>query len=235
MYAVFAAFLVLGVAPPDGMPDEMVVAAVPSEVGGTQTAASPRQGAELSRATHDALRRWAKVSDQQAPAAARELLTLYRELQADRELRASEREQLRLRVRGRLANLIPQINRRTAQEKRLVHNARPASHAETLPQPILAQWGLPAGGGMMGGMMPGVMGMPGMMGAGPAGTPANDDAGPELVELIRKTIAPQSWDVNGGPGSIYYWRPGRAMVVTNSSEVHERIADLLDQLERAGR
>lgn len=40
-----------------------------------------------------------------------------------------------------------------------------------------------------------------------------NDAGPELVELIQKTISPAHWNVNGGPGSIYYWRPGRALVI----------------------
>ena len=29
--------------------------------------------------------------------------------------------------------------------------------------------------------------------------------GEALVDLIEKTIAPESWDINGGPGSIVYY------------------------------
>ena len=55
------------------------------------------------------------------------------------------------------------------------------------------------------------------------------------MELIQRTIAPASWDVNGGPGTIQYWRPGRALVVRQTDEMHERIGDVLKQLDRAGR
>ena len=48
----------------------------------------------------------------------------------------------------------------------------------------------------------------------------------ELIELIRNTIQPDHWDVNGGPGSIYYYAPFHALVVTASSEVHWTIGGL---------
>jgi hypothetical protein len=67
------------------------------------------------------------------------------------------------------------------------------------------------------------------------GSPAQDDAGPVLVDLIQKTIAPGHWAPQGGPGTIYYWRPGRALIIRASQEAHEQIGDLLRQLERAGR
>jgi general secretion pathway protein D len=55
------------------------------------------------------------------------------------------------------------------------------------------------------------------------------------VELIQRTIAPSTWDVNGGPGTIRYWRPGMALVIRQTSEVHDDVADFLKQLDRTTR
>jgi hypothetical protein len=62
----------------------------------------------------------------------------------------------------------------------------------------------------------------------PTGPPA--DYGQDLVELIEATIAPSSWDTNGGPGTIRYFGPLRVIVVRQTSEVHEQLGDLLPQL-----
>jgi|GEM_PF-1530494 len=48
----------------------------------------------------------------------------------------------------------------------------------------------------------------------------------ELIDLIRTTIRPDHWDINGGPGSIGYYAPFHALVVTASSEVHWMIGGL---------
>ncbi|MHC4181294.1 MAG: hypothetical protein ACYSWU_27675, partial [Planctomycetota bacterium] len=89
------------------------------------------------------------------------------------------------------------------------------------------------GGGGFGG--PGMGG--GMMGGGPFGAAGQNsfDHGQELVDLIQQTIAPQTWDVNGGLGSIYYWRPGRALVIRQTGEVHDQVGGLLEQFGRMGR
>jgi hypothetical protein len=60
------------------------------------------------------------------------------------------------------------------------------------------------------------------------------DEGEELVELIQAVIAPNSWDVNGGPGAIYYYRPLRVLVIRQTSEVHGDVGDVFGQLRRAG-
>ena len=75
-----------------------------------------------------------------------------------------------------------------------------------------------------------------MMGPGGGGNNANGnfDYGDDLVDLIQTTIAPKSWEANGGPGTLYYWRGQHALVVHNTSEVHEQLADLFEQLNRAG-
>jgi general secretion pathway protein D len=53
-----------------------------------------------------------------------------------------------------------------------------------------------------------------------------------LIELITKTIEPESWDEVGGPGSMKPSASNLSLVITQTQDVHERIADLLDQLRR---
>jgi hypothetical protein len=49
----------------------------------------------------------------------------------------------------------------------------------------------------------------------------------QLVELIQRVIAPDLWDVHGGPGSIQYFAMRRVLVVRATTDVHEQIRDLL--------
>ena len=58
------------------------------------------------------------------------------------------------------------------------------------------------------------------------------DYGPSLVSLIERTIHPDFWDVNGGPGSIVYYRPLHALVVTATSEIHHSLGGTLDALRK---
>lgn len=71
---------------------------------------------------------------------------------------------------------------------------------------------------------------PGAQGGG-----AVTDNGQELIELIQRTINPQFWDVNGGPGTIVYYAPLQALVVRATTEVHGRVGGLADALRQAGR
>ena len=203
------------------------------------TASTPLAGKELSVAVRAALRRWARPSDSQADQAAREFLALYRQLQEDRQLGPATRADLRQTVRARLAHLADQIARRVAREQREATGPQTAKSVKTPADrdDNLAQRGGPmAAGPGFGGMgfgRPGLAG-PGFPG-GAAGPGQNADYGLQLVDLIQRTIAPSTWDVNGGLGSIYYFRPLRALVVRQTDEVHGRIGDALQQLERAGR
>jgi len=213
-----------------------------------QTGATARSGRELMAACRAALRRWARPGGEQLQPAAVELLGLYHELQQDTELAVSQREGLRLVVRRRLLTLAQQLERQAATRRREVAAQDDAPQLQAPPtvkaaqqMGVLAQqgpWpGMRPGAGMVPrgigpGMMPrGMMG-PGMM--GPMGANQPMDAGEQLADLIRQTVAPDMWIENGGPGSIYYWWPGRALVVRQTDEVHEQIADLLEQLQRAG-
>jgi general secretion pathway protein D len=53
-----------------------------------------------------------------------------------------------------------------------------------------------------------------------------------LIELITSTIAPTTWAEVGGPGSIQEFKGNLSLVISQTQEVHEEIADLLDQLRR---
>lgn len=200
------------------------------DAGAKQPSPSPhevsaRSGRDLREAVHRALRRWARPSEADADPAAREFLTLFDQLQRDSELPSAQREYLQQKVRIRLLELSDQIALRIARQKRQADAEQAASVA--LPadkaQPLAQQMGMAPLGPQARAGMPFANAM------------QPEDAGQALIDLIQKTIRPQSWDVNGGPGSIYYWYPGRALVIRQTDEVHQEIGGLLDQLQRAGR
>jgi general secretion pathway protein D len=53
-----------------------------------------------------------------------------------------------------------------------------------------------------------------------------------LIELITSTIVPDSWEQNGGNGAIEPFPTNLSLVISTTQDVHEQIADLLDQLRR---
>ncbi|MDA1053078.1 MAG: hypothetical protein O3C40_21710 [Planctomycetota bacterium] len=70
---------------------------------------------------------------------------------------------------------------------------------------------------------------------GSGGGGAVPDYGPGLVALIERTIAPEFWDVAGGPGTIFYYAPLRVLVVRATSEVHHDLGGVLGGIRAAGR
>ena len=52
----------------------------------------------------------------------------------------------------------------------------------------------------------------------------------ELIRLIQATIAPDTWDVNGGRGTIRFWSPNPALVIRQTGEVHHQIGGTLGAL-----
>ena len=76
-------------------------------------------------------------------------------------------------------------------------------------------------------------GVRGPMGFGPGAPGGGAQADFEsLIELITTTIAPDSWDEVGGPGAIQKFEGNLSLVVSQTQDVHDQIADLLDQLRR---
>jgi general secretion pathway protein D len=90
---------------------------------------------------------------------------------------------------------------------------------------VLAQMGA-------GGMLPGMRG-PQSLGSGPGGLGGGAQADfDSLIELVTTTVAPASWTEVGGPGSIEAFPTNLSIVVSTTQEVHDQIADLLEQLRR---
>ena len=70
---------------------------------------------------------------------------------------------------------------------------------------------------------------PGAMGAGGGGAQADFD---QLIQLIQGTIAPTTWSDVGGAGAIRPFPTNLSLVISQTQQVHEEIADLLEQLRR---
>ncbi len=198
-----------------------------------EKAVVPRKGAELRDAVRAALRRWAKVSDKEADAAARGFLTLYQELQSDDQLSRTQRDYFAQKVRTRLMRLSDQITLRVARERRLA-KVREAEKGKEAPDPKADSMESAQGAGD-GRQDDALALLPPAEPARGGAAMQMPDHGELLVELIQTVIRPETWDINGGTGTIYYWYPGRALVIRQMDEVHEDIADVLGQLRRAGR
>ena len=186
-----------------------------------------RTGRELLAAVRETLARLARPEDDQLEAAVEELLFVRQELREDGLMAGSQREYYAAKVESRLQQLSIQLKKRISRNKRLGKPKLP----QTIRDPKDAGEEL---GQRVGGAVPPVPPLVGG-GQGPARRrQPNDDYGQHLVDLIQKTIAPSTWDVNGGLGTVYYWRPGRALVVRQTGEVHDKMGGVLGQLRRAG-
>jgi general secretion pathway protein D len=72
------------------------------------------------------------------------------------------------------------------------------------------------------------------LGSGPGGLGGGTQAdfGP-LIELIERTVSPQSWsDIGGGNATIEQFETNLSIVVYQTQDAHEQIVDLLEQLRR---
>ena len=89
--------------------------------------------------------------------------------------------------------------------------------------------------------IPGVGGNAPQVGSSSAGMPLLGAGGPlggaqadfqSLIDLIQNTVAPQTWNTVGGQGAIQPFPTNLSIVVSQTQEVHDEIADLLQQLRR---
>jgi general secretion pathway protein D len=53
-----------------------------------------------------------------------------------------------------------------------------------------------------------------------------------LIMLITETIAPTTWATVGGPGTVREFATNLSLVISQTQDVHDQIADLLEQLRR---
>ena len=158
----------------------------------------------------------------------RKLVRLYGEICQHPDLATSDTlKSYRIKLRGRLLRIQQELERDIArQEKRSgqpaggISSARLADAATKAMADQLSLIGYSLGGPGKVFSQGGAMGPP--------------DYGPALVELIQRTIAPGFWDVNGGPGTIVYYAPLRALVVRATGEIHGNVRGALGGLRRAG-
>ena len=123
-----------------------------------------------------------------------------------------------------------------------------------IPIPTQATMAAPMGGLVpaMGGMGGGQMNVPsngfasgqpfaqvapgavGPLGTAPdrLGGPSSDADFDSLVDLIQTTISPDSWIEVGGTGTVRPFETTLSLVIRQTQQVHEEIADLLEQLRR---
>ncbi len=97
----------------------------------------------------------------------------------------------------------------SAASQELAEHMTLASYTLGGPSRVIAEAGLAFGGGV------------------------RDDSA-ALIELIERTISPEFWETNGGPGSMFYYAPVHALVVSATQEVHDNVGGALRALRRAG-
>jgi hypothetical protein len=193
----------------------------------TESSATHRSLSAIGRDVRVALRMEAssRVAGQNVPEVIR-LIELYRELASHPKSGNSLLlRKLGLQLRTRLENVRDRIER---QHARLGKRAKNKETPSTLAVPgstVLAQQGAGLGGAAVAqGAQPPV----------PQGGAAQIiDYGPELVDLIQRTISPATWDINGGNGAVVYFAPLRVIVVSAPGSVHDQVGDVLGQLRAA--
>lgn len=109
----------------------------------------------------------------------------------------------------------------------------------SLNQAAGSMMSVPAGMGGMGGqsmaqVAPNVAGGLNQVGSNPRAPqqPTQSTDYDTLIELITRTIAPDSWEQVGGPASIQRFETTLSLVIRQTQAVHEEITDLLKQLRR---
>ena len=145
-----------------------------------------------------------------------ELTRLYSELVRDPRIRLSPTlNQYRIKVRARLMKLLRELEIRIDRKLSSPNRSTSDKLQSTLERHLAA------GAQLVGGARPFLS---------PRAGANMPDYGPQLVALIQRTIAPEFWNVNGGPGVIVYYPPLRVLVVRATSQVHGQIRDLNGKL-----
>jgi hypothetical protein len=207
-----------------------------AEVPNSQAAAAPRRPLfEINRQISSLFQRDAlATSDQQRAQAAYEMTELYRQILDDpRFVSSPALQEYRARLWSRLTRIRKdvQADLRRAGKSDLDGNQLQNDNRElaaAVTQSLGDQFSIMAAS--LGGPS-GVFAQAGAAG-GRAGPP---DYGPDLVDLIQRTIQPEFWDVHGGPGTIVYYRPLHCLVVRATSEVHHQVGGTVSALRGAGR
>ena len=198
----------------------------------TDETVQPRRFHEIDADIGDALRaESAAKTDKQRSEAVHKMVAIYRELKKDPRLETSDTlKKYKAKLWSRMTRVKQDLERRLARESRLAErggNREELQAIEQATQNLASQMS----------MMNYTMGGPSYVleqSGGAFGGGASFDHSQELIDLIQRTIKPDSWDVHGGTGSIFYYRPLMALVVRATSEVHGNVGGLMRAMRQAG-
>ena len=59
---------------------------------------------------------------------------------------------------------------------------------------------------------------------------ADDRGEQDLINIVLRMVAPESWQNAGGKGDLAYFRQGRTLIVRQTAEVQEQVASLLQRM-----
>ena len=198
----------------------------------------PRKFHEINADLRALFRREARATtDADRASAIFEMTELYQEIRRDPRLETSETlTTYKAKLWSRLTRIKADINKYISRAQR-----RGGTVTQALPELSERDQG---NASLAAATTSGHLGMAGSALGGPAsvfsqggargGRPI-PDYGPALVALIERTIAPEFWDTNGGPGTIVYYQPLMCLVVRATSEVHHLIGGATGALRAAGR
>ena len=201
-------------------------------ITGPPPAVREKLHAEFDREIGAALKRESRANHpRERTAAIRELCRIHQELVADPRYSTTDwLKGFRAKVWGRLMQTKAELKRQLARQ-----NGPPGrGEVRETPEEIAREQAQSTAADSLAttlGLLDSSLGSPGLLAArgGGAETEAN---GRELVELIQHTINPDSWDVNGGPGTIFYYAPLQCLVVRASTEVHENLGGVVGALRK---
>jgi len=198
----------------------------------------PRAYHEISKDMRDLMKRESLAkTDEERATAIRALADLYLEVKRDPRLDdAPTLAQYKAKLWSRLTRIKKNLERQIARENDNSgrdQNEIDAQQAE-LQQAQGAGESLAAQMTLVSYSMGGPAKVFAESGGGAFGGGAIRDHGEELVELITHVIEPDFWDVNGGPGSIFYYAPLQALVVRATGEVHRKLGGGIGRLRAAG-
>jgi hypothetical protein len=210
------------------------LAVVTADAGSVAGQATPvvasRRYHEIERDMSEALRSEARSPTPAARAVAvRKMCELYQELIADPRLETSDvLKSYKAKLWTRMTRIQRELEQHVARQSRASPGRLPSeAESQTMRGTAAGPAGSPSD------YIPGGPGYV-LANRGAYGGGAVNDHAQELIDLIQRTISPNSWDVNGGAGSMFYYRPVMGLVVRTTAEVHGDVAGVLEALRRAG-
>jgi hypothetical protein len=174
----------------------------PASENSPPVAAAP-SAADLRDQFRDLTLRTARLNDMDPAEVVPDLVDLYQALHEPNDVSGRELVDMRQRTRARLEK----VRERLLRDRLKLQESQARGARKQARQPAAA------GGGSVG------VGMPGL-----AAELANAQ---QLIDVITQTIEPQTWQENGGRGSIHYFAPLHVLVVRNTARVHEQIGGAL--------